>query len=154
MNIFYLYIPIWFYSNIAAPITINAIPNFTFQSGSIQILFNLSFSHFFSFFTFQSGSIQMICPKLSCIDLSHFTFQSGSIQILKVLGLLPFFLVALHSNLVLFKYLPIALAIHYLHLYIPIWFYSNGSHFRKIKEGFTLYIPIWFYSNLVDLFIP
>ena len=53
-------------------------------------------------FTFQSGSIQMVYFKTWRLGNLHFTFQSGSIQI-ETGDQTKAFFIALHSNLVLFK---------------------------------------------------
>ena len=97
-----------------------------------------------------------------------FTFQSGYIQIILFMKSLAV-LQALHSNLVIFKWLSkIVRWILYV-LYIPIWLYSNDIdkladnilHFFTFQSGyiqiisylapfipdFHLYIPIWLYSN-------
>ena len=68
-------------------------------------------------FTFQSGSIQIIMVKLFIININSFTFQSGSIQIHYTTNATPIYKLyplstiskthlALHSNLVLFKFVP------------------------------------------------
>ena len=55
--------------------------NFTFQSGSIQIVDVTKMVVFPGIFTFQSGSIQIELKSFSTALSSTFTFQSGSIQI-------------------------------------------------------------------------
>ena len=54
-------------------------------------------------FTFQSGSIQIIIVYVSRSCLCNFTFQSGSIQMETRLTIV-LSIVTLHSNLVLFKW--------------------------------------------------
>ena len=122
---FHLYIPIWFYSNDKFEIIKAIFNNFTFQSGSIQIGNSSELSSgklplyipiwFYSnttvpmpavapviFFTFQSGSIQMVFFKNSKRICHTFTFQSGSIQ-MEQWQEQRLAVQSLHSNLVLFK---------------------------------------------------
>ena len=98
------------------------------------------------FFTFQSGSIQIIYSFRQGQLRQNFTFQSGSIQILERtfvnLQQSP-----LHSNLVLFKSKSKDGYFRAKVLYIPIWFYSNFTCVYTINDITVLYIPIWFYSN-------
>ena len=77
-----LYIPIWFYSNIAAACAVCKFVIFTFQSGSIQIILKVLSPSFPIIFTFQSGSIQIMGLPQQLERLRIFTFQSGSIQII------------------------------------------------------------------------
>ena len=98
-----LYIPIWFYSNIAAACAVCKFVIFTFQSGSIQIMGLPQQLERLRIFTFQSGSIQIIIDKFGEVYYANFTFQSGSIQM----------------GWILWKREVIRF------LYIPIWFYSN-----------------------------
>ena len=46
---------------------------------------------------------------------------------------------ALHSNLVLFKWVNAFYIIQFKYLYIPIWFYSNGDQalLCMMRESFT-----------------
>ena len=84
----------------------NAYNAFTFQSGSIQMFVPITVEAVFVLFTFQSGSIQII-TVLPCICVYEvFTFQSGSIQMSTTDTTMIYFLLALHSNLVLFKFAP------------------------------------------------
>ena len=76
----FLYIPIWLYSNEQGTARIAGLLAFTFQSGYIQILKCQRNFYILKFFTFQSGYIQIhldVCQKVQ-----HYS---------------------LHSNLVIFK---------------------------------------------------
>ena len=102
-GVFGLYIPIWFYSNLSVAGTLSVTEDalhsnlvlfkfvrdtkkkksqaFTFQSGSIQILYVQYDRDYRDTFTFQSGSIQIIRFISWWSRWKTFTFQSGSIQI-------------------------------------------------------------------------
>ena len=54
-----LYIPIWFYSNYSLACAVIYAANFTFQSGSIQMINPWTVIFKYIGFTFQSGSIQI-----------------------------------------------------------------------------------------------
>ena len=120
-----LYIPIWFYSNaieeakkrkMKEPLHSNLVlfkstyfypiclsPYiFTFQSGSIQMVSGQKNLRMHRHFTFQSGSIQIFSNNIFALSDYTFTFQSGSIQMLFNRSV-KFFILSLHSNLVLFK---------------------------------------------------
>ena len=77
----YIYIPIWFYSNIESPLKDDLTSKFTFQYGSIQI--------------------GILWTGLS--KHTKFTFQYGSIQI-KTFTIMTWLQKYLHSNMVLFKF--------------------------------------------------
>ena len=98
-----LYIPIWFYSNYLEPCCRFSRSVFTFQSGSIQML---------RLYHWDSTNHLLYIPiwfysnkglKTKNIANLIFTFQSGSIQIVFKEGTEKN-RVALHSNLVLFKW--------------------------------------------------
>ena len=76
----YLYIPIWFYSNLCQCLFLRDV-EVTLHSN--LVLFKCETQTVTSFifdFTFQSGSIQMLIDVASGMCLPIFTFQSGSIQ--------------------------------------------------------------------------
>ena len=125
---------------------------FTFQYGSIQILFSSTFLErrkylhsnmvLFKFavvenfktnvlnFTFQYGSIQIMLINQKADVIFYFTFQYGSIQILHI---------------------------DWIHIAYYTFTFQYGS-IQIIKHTFTdiisiLYIPIWFYSNGQKVFI-
>ena len=79
-NNFILYIPIWFYSNVASKSLKKSVSLFTFQSGSIQIEAFITPTSVIFDFTFQSGSIQILQASQLRTHQKDFTFQSGSIQ--------------------------------------------------------------------------
>ena len=103
-GVFGLYIPIWFYSNLSVAGTLSVTEDalhsnlvlfkfvrdtkkkksqaFTFQSGSIQILYVQYDRDYRDTFTFQSGSIQIFTAQSFTASYITFTFQSGSIQML------------------------------------------------------------------------
>ena len=152
--IIWLYIPIWFYSNV----------NYYFRKFSCEfslhsnlVLFKScscpSWCVLMNFFTFQSGSIQMYVKCFLDAFYNFFTFQSGSIQMLPAHWWLK-------PSVIL--YIPIWFYSNVAHdrsictlnsLYIPIWFYSNGFLFVPSFLSTNLYIPIWFYSNGCSLFL-
>ena len=97
-----LYIPIWFYSNIPAVLLIVRVKLFTFQSGSIQMLFCVNCLLFWYLYIpiwfysniifkiFKSNTYNLYIPiwfysNMYAISITIkkciFTFQSGSIQI-------------------------------------------------------------------------
>ena len=102
---FYLYIPIWLYSNSTAqkPKT-HIVKSFTFQSGYIQIDTYIDACFIKVFFTFQSGYIQIGCAMIK----SH----------LFTVLYIPIWLYSNSAH-------PVKVACS-LRLYIPIWLYSNG----------------------------
>ena len=120
--------------------------SFTFHYGSIQIAVVKTYVDEALSFTFHYGSIQIVTVAVSNHTLFNFTFHYGSIQIrawgsrsgdnlplhsTMVLfkshaeGPLPRSYNSLHSTMVLFKSFPYPVAALFLHLYIPLWFYSN-----------------------------
>ena len=142
-----IYIPLWFYSNqvilftndqisiylhstmvlfksIVAVLTAVGTLLFTFHYGSIQILYR---------FRVKMHTIKIYIPlwfysNLRIIIYSlvfwTFTFHYGSIQIRdNVLFFAHCY--HLHSTMVLFKLIHIGMIILLLHIYIPLWFYSN-----------------------------
>ena len=165
----YLYIPIWFYSNLFRKIIIT-----TKEYIYIQILFyknywnrNIIFPNYLLYIPiwFYSNGSQAselsLLEKLyipiwfysNCIPRSpftpfiNFTFQSGSIQInirFAQLGNFTFF--TFQSGSIQIK-LRLSRNIKKGYLYIPIWFYSNIDRTFISEVGTDLYIPIWFYSN-------
>ena len=144
---YYLYIPIWFYSNNVNFRTALNTYFFTFQSGSIQI--GVMWSGSISVTSLHSNLVLFKLQMMFCHDI---------------------FLLPLHSNLVLFKYSRVILvfrailnftfqsgSIQILFLKFLLRFYFNftfQSGSIQIKRPvclpflFVLYIPIWFYSNL------
>ena len=77
----FLYIPIWFYSNYTPPAVYEAvrdlyIPICFYSNPGWKSIILIS-----SYFTFQSGSIQIIFTASFKSPITNFTFQSGSIQI-------------------------------------------------------------------------
>ena len=80
--LFYLYIPIWFYSNDQQRLAAAEAIFFTFQSGSIQMGRLQFIRRYNCYFTFQSGSIQINIGEFYYKYYKDFTFQSGSIQMI------------------------------------------------------------------------
>ena len=130
--------------------TLHKRPNlhlFTFHYGSIQILYR---------FRVKMHTIKIYIPlwfysNLRIIIYSlvfwTFTFHYGSILIRdNVLFFAHCY--HLHSTMVLFKLIHIGMIILLLHIYIPLWFYSNSSHSPTPYILYSIYIPLWFYSNL------
>ena len=123
---FYLYIPIWLYSNSTAqkPKT-HIVKSFTFQSGYIQIGCAMIKSHLF---TVLYIPIWLYSNPLANTEGTRLGFT-------------------LHSNLVIFKSCFIKVFGKEKALYIPIWLYSNDDILNLIISFYGLYIPIWLYSN-------
>ena len=121
----FLYIPLWFYSNYRSDQQYHPYnKTFTFHYGSIQIVTVAVSNHTLFNFTFHYGSIQIRAwgsrsgdnlPLHSTMVL----FKSHAE------GPLPRSYNSLHSTMVLFKSFPYPVAALFLHLYIPLWFYSN-----------------------------
>ena len=108
-----LYIPIWFYSNTGVNISSMICDNFTFQSGSIQMIMRENRLQLLLLFTFQSGYIQILTTYNIPTDQLNFTFQSGSIQI-----------VWYNCTYMISKL-----------LYIPIWLYSNLGSAPSVSDA-------------------
>ena len=151
--------------------TLHKRPNlhlFTFHYGSIQILYR---------FRVKMHTIKIYIPlwfysNLRIIIYSlvfwTFTFHYGSIQIRdNVLFFAHCY--HLHSTMVLFKLIHIGMIILLLHIYIPLWFYSNQFAIHQVQQlknlhstmvlfklrlqqlrrkDYFIYIPLWFYSNV------
>ena len=64
----------------------------------------------------------------------NFTFQSGYIQICRYLPCCYLY-ISLHSNLVIFKCNISNHMLSYIHLYIPIWLYSNKTAALQSLNG-------------------
>ena len=58
--LYFLYIPIWLYSNNATIDNKTNVTPFTFQSGYIQIIAGYGVVNYMQNFTFQSGYIQIL----------------------------------------------------------------------------------------------
>ena len=117
----HLYIPIWSYSNLKSAANAAKLLSFTFQSGHIPMHLN---------------------RFVISIDKS-FTFQSGHIPINKLFNKADP-VRTLHSNLVIFQFLPVKSSGHCRILYIPIWSYSN---INEAYNAFTHLLSL--HSNLV-----
>ena len=102
----FLYIPIWLYSNLYNNFPSSTVSSFTFQSGYIQINIDANVDLPIPSFTFQSGYIQIDFNDIIRLACTSFTFQSGYIQMV---------------------FLPLIRPIPF-HLYIPIWLYSIFFH--------------------------
>ena len=76
-------------------------------------------------FTFQSGDIQIDGTIVFLVYPKKFTFQSGDIQIFEQDADYIYAAFNLHSNLVIFKLRHLLIPMSNLHIYIPIWWYSN-----------------------------
>ena len=77
----FLYIPIWLYSNDLVKLLDEYFTFFTFQSGYIQIAAQNTITSNNLTFTFQSGYIQINSTNITGATAGIFTFQSGYIQI-------------------------------------------------------------------------
>ena len=97
------YIPIWFYSNRNQKQTIQMLPGFTFQYGSIQMGNPHHPTHDVGFL--HSNMVLFKCKDgvIVKLEIPRFTFQYGSIQMAMI-----------HIGMQDKEY-----------IYIPIWFYSN-----------------------------